>query len=207
MAKFQYARRQEVAVNVACDLQQCDEGMFKERAIFSRLYYSLEFAVGQVLSDSDTRYYPNASFSVLRFITKLRRIQRLCGVGAKFLDVGCGLGSKVWIAQELGFDAYGIEINKQYAEIAEEFVGPHRIICQDGVLYPDYDQYDVVYFFNPMPTSELEAAILKGAKQGAIIYHASGLQRLPTRDHCRLSKHVFRLTNRVTGNGLAPAKA
>ena len=198
MSKFHYFRRSEVAKNVEFDLQQLKEPAIDDLAVLFQLYYSLEFAVGQVFADGDDRYYPNASFSVLKFMAKLRLIQRMCGVGSRFLDVGCGLGNKVWLAQNIGFDAYGIEINQKYADIAGECVGTNHIFCHDGITFPDYDQYDVIYFYNPMPSDELETAIITNAKKGAIIYHAVELQSRTSRASVRLSPRVMRLTDEGT---------
>lgn len=198
MSKYHHLRGREISQNVACDLSHLEPSDVGDLARFCRLYYSLEFAVGQVLSDHDTNYYPNASFSILRFIATLRRVQRLCGNGARFLDVGCGLGNKVWIAQELGFDAHGIEVNEKYVEIAQNLVDPQRVLCQDATTYADYGRYDVIYFFNPMPSGALEAAVLGGARQGALIFHATRLQRPPVRNHLRVSKHLFYLTDGVS---------
>src|SRR5690606_17323835 len=139
--------------------------------------------------------YPNASFSVLRFIEELRSIQQIDGVGARFLDVGCGLGNKVWIAQVLGFDAYGLEINQRYVDIARDYIGARRIICHDGTTFQDYSQYDVIYFYNPMPSMELETAIVSKAKKGAIIFHAIGLRTRPNRIFNRLTPNVMQLTD------------
>jgi len=194
MSKYHFLRNSEVATNVNFDLPQLREGRLNDIAVLLRLYYSLEFAIGQRFADGDERYYPNASFSVLGFMAKLRLIQRMCNDSPRFLDVGCGLGNKVWIAQTLGFDAYGLEINPKYAEIAGECVGADRILCQDGITFPDYDAYDVIYFYNPMPSSELETAIVTNARKGAIIYHAIGLQAQPQRPFVRLTPRVMRLT-------------
>jgi SAM-dependent methyltransferase len=201
MSKYHQLRSQEISQNVACDLAQLKKPDVGDLARFCHLYYSLEFAIGQVLSDEDTSYYPNASFSILRFIATLKRIQNLCGVGARFLDVGCGLGNKVWIAQEFGFDAHGIEVNEKYVEIARNLVGPHRVLCHDATTYADYGKFDVIYFFNPMPSGALEAAVLGGARQGALIFHATTLQSSPTREHCRVSKHLLYVTGSASAAG------
>lgn len=195
MSKFSFHRPLEITTNADFDLQRLKAGAHDDLTLLLHLYYSLEFAVGQVFADDDGRHYPNASYSVLRFIEKLRSIQRKCGTGLRFLDVGCGLGNKVWIAQVLGFDAYGIEINQKYVEIASEYLGTHRIFCHDGIAFQDYAQYDVIYFYNPMPSGELETAIVATAKKGAIIYHAIGLRSRPNRAFERLSPHVLQLTD------------
>jgi SAM-dependent methyltransferase len=202
---FHFLRNSAVVTHASFDLQELKEVASEDVAVLLRLYYSLEFAIGQVHADGDESCYPNASFSVLRFMAKLRLIQGMCGAAPRFLDVGCGLGNKVWIAQTLGFDAYGLEINPKYAEIAAECVGPNRILCQDGIAFPDYDAFDVIYFHNPMPSGELETAILTNARKGAIIYHAIGLQSLPSRDFVRLTPRVMRLTDEGPNRRLTPS--
>lgn len=194
MSKFHFLRHSEVTKNVDLDLQELKDGSDDDLALLCRLYYSLEFAIGQVFADGNDGCYPNASFSVFSFIKKLRLILQMCGPGARFLDVGCGSGNKVWLAQAMGFDAYGLEINQQYAEIAGQCVGTKRIFWQDGITFPDYGQYDVIYFYNPMPSHVLETAIVTNARKGAIIYHAIGLQMPPTRAFVRLSPRVMLLT-------------
>lgn len=106
----------------------------------------------------------------------------------KFIDVGCGIGTKVLLAREAGFDAYGIEMSPAYVEIARNLMersprhgagGGYRrevpghlskIILGDAVV-ADYSPYDVIYFFNPSWDREhqLEQRILDTAKPGAII--------------------------------------
>jgi len=196
MRKYRSFRHSEVARNVHFDLDRLEKSGHEDLTVLLQLYYSLEFAMGQVFSDGDLNYHPNASFSVLKFIANLRLIKRRCREGCRFLDVGCGLGNKVWIAQSLGFDAYGLEINAKYAEIASECVGADRIFCHDGITFQGYEDYDVIYFYNPMPTDELESAILERAKKGAIIYHAIDLLTPTSRTFSRLSPRVLRLTDK-----------
>jgi len=177
------------------DLERIERAGNEDLAVLCRLYYSLEFALGQVHSDGDLQYHPNASFSVLKFISILRSIKKRCGPSLRFLDVGCGLGGKVWIADALGFSSFGLEINSAYARIASECVGTDRIFCSNALSFGDYGGYDVIYFYNPMPSAELEIAILKSAKKGAIIYHAIDLQASPVRSFSRLSPRVMRLND------------
>ncbi len=195
--KFNSFRQSEVARNVHLDLERIEKAGHEDLAVLCRLYYSLEFAIGQALSDGDLHYHPNASFSVLKFISILRSIKKRTSSGPRFLDVGCGLGGKVWIAEALGFDPCGVENNPKYARIASECVGSDRIFCTDAISFSDYSSYDVIYFYNPMPTDEIELAILRNAKKGAIIYHAIDLQAQPTRAFSRLSPRVLLLTEHV----------
>lgn len=115
-----------------------------------------------------------------------------------FIDVGCGPGTKVVLAQECGFKAYGIELNSKYVRAAKRLLHgsvpkPYlkrkhfatetawidhisqwqRIIKGDGRKH-DYSPYDVIYFYCPMqrPGNEYEAALegrlISTAKRGAL---------------------------------------
>lgn len=206
MSKFHYLRDSEIAKNVERDYGQLRRHGLGDITAVLRLYYALEFAVGQALADGNDHYYPNASFSVVTFLKVLRLIRGKCASGARFLDVGCGLGGKVSIAQSLGFDAYGLEINRKYAEIAAECLGTTRVFHQDGVAFPDYGRFDVIYFYNPMPSDELETAILTNAKRGALIYHAIGLNAQPRRAFARLTRNVMHLTDDPPGRRSATSR-
>ena len=101
----------------------------------------------------------------------------------KFLDVGCGVGQKVFIAHLLGFDAYGLELR-------EELLKEARSITLDLYMYKDHglDDYfmqgdalkfknfgasDVIYFYCPLFEDKLETRleknIAKQAKKGTIV--------------------------------------
>lgn len=195
MSKYGYYRPSEVDRNVELDLEEILSTGLGDISIFLRRYYELEFTVGQVFADTDEFCYPNASFSVLQFIAQLRLIKSRCDQTTRFLDVGCGLGSKVGIALSLGFDAYGIEINPYYAAIASEHVGTNRILCTDAVGFCNYANFDVIYFYNPMVSDDIEQAIMANAKMGTIVYHAITLHKKPTRKHRRLTPCILRLTD------------
>jgi SAM-dependent methyltransferase len=101
----------------------------------------------------------------------------------KFLDVGCGVGQKVYLAFKYKFDAYGIEIRPAYADVAQQLLIRYlwnmpqidltnRIIVADAVQF-DFKDFDVIYFYRPMWDNKLEAQlerqIAKTAKIGAIV--------------------------------------
>ncbi|PCG19264.1 class I SAM-dependent methyltransferase [Brachyspira sp. G79] len=45
----------------------------------------------------------------------------------KLLDVGCGLGYLLEVANEMGFDSYGIELSKNGSDIAKKKFGDDKI--------------------------------------------------------------------------------
>jgi len=98
----------------------------------------------------------------------------------KFVDVGCGNGFIPLLAQQMGFDAYGIEYNEEYVDYAIEMFGfkkksdwGHLTIQHANALRCNYKKYDVVYYFCPIANNELqsklEARIEKTMKPGAFL--------------------------------------
>ncbi len=141
----------------------------------------------------DKEYYKEGhcdyvSYSFKNFLHHIEEAKAILGKkNAKFIDVGCGLGSKVLLAQ-LHFDAYGIELNEAYHKVATEVNRPRtffkygrykneeidqkRIFKKDALEF-DYNPYDVVYFFRPMNNEklqhQLEQRIFETVKCGSII--------------------------------------
>lgn len=102
-----------------------------------------------------------------------------------FIDVGCGIGSKVVLANALSFRAHGIEITRRYVTIARKVVAKGQMGCvythginepqiiQGNAFKHNYKPYDVIYFYCPMVDWQkqrvLEEHIVKTAKSGAYI--------------------------------------
>lgn len=126
-------------------------------------------------------------YSFEKFLQHIREANNLLGgEGKKFIDVGCGLGSKVHLAG-LYFDAYGIELSEKYFRVATQINTPkefhvygryvdepteERIFNVDALDF-NYRPYDVIYFFRPISKEplqkRLEQHIFETAKCGAII--------------------------------------
>lgn len=89
----------------------------------------------------------------------------------KFLDVGCGLGSKVMLASVL-FDAYGIEYDERQVSIANN-LNIKRVGKADGMTFDKYDEFDVIYYFRPIHDKEqyklFETNIHQKMKPGALV--------------------------------------
>jgi SAM-dependent methyltransferase len=103
--------------------------------------------------------------------------QRL-GRPTRFLDVGCGGGLKVLSASKFFDRADGLEFDPSYVTAAQNLfdrssVGTCRVIQGDGLIYQDYDKYDVIYFYRPMRDNDLldqlEHQIINVARPGTLI--------------------------------------
>ncbi len=119
----------------------------------------------------------------------------------KFLDVGCGIGTKLRAAKWMGFDAYGLEITEKYVEFARAmYYSNHEakkyIIHADGREFKNYRKFDVIYFYCPMCQGELqkqlERAIYSRAKSNTIF-----VGFLKKRNGSELPKNVHELAGCV----------
>jgi SAM-dependent methyltransferase len=103
----------------------------------------------------------------------------------KFIDVGCGIGTKVLAAQKSGrfgydVEAYGIDKEPRYVKAARSLlaVTKGRVVAKERIIEGDalkhnYGAYDILYFYRPLSNAELQAKlelrILSTMKKGAII--------------------------------------
>jgi len=102
----------------------------------------------------------------------------------KFIDVGCGVGQKVFVAHLLGFDSYGLELRKELVEEAKNVTAnlhmfktdrcaTNFFMLGDALKFKNYSDYDVIYFYCPLFKHELQVKLEKRvqtqAKKGAIV--------------------------------------
>lgn len=77
----------------------------------------------------------------------------------KFLDVGCGTGRIVKIAQDFGFDAFGIEYEEKYIKAGRKAFGfSEKELFQKDAFDIDKDflkNVDIIYTYMPIRTEEL----------------------------------------------------
>lgn len=70
--------------------------------------------------------------------------------GSSFLDVGCGIGTKLALAHHLGFAVAGIERHAPYAAAARDLVPEATVICADAFDVDELPPSDLVYMYRPM---------------------------------------------------------
>jgi len=96
----------------------------------------------------------------------------------RFLDVGCGGGTKVFAATRYFRYCDGLEYDPAYAEAARrslQLLGQEdtRIHQGDGLTWEGYNAYDIIYFYRPMREDalleRLERQIIGTARPGTII--------------------------------------
>ena len=134
-------------------------------------------------TDEDAQFgchpYRLADFLTLLFQAQ-RALELIHGAegakAAKFLDVGCGVGTKVYLAGVIHWGAHGIENDATVAEFASQFVADIpscRIMATEALTFADYGDYDVIFFYRPLRDEwlqeQLEATIYAQAREGCVL--------------------------------------
>lgn len=91
----------------------------------------------------------------------------------RLLDVGCGIGNVLLIAEQFGFEVYGFEKDEYPYRIAAKLIGEERIVQADIWTYEGYGDYEVIYYYRPFSDREqqlrFERLIEDSLKPGGIL--------------------------------------
>ncbi|WP_121024013.1 hypothetical protein [Litoreibacter meonggei] len=127
--------------------------------------------------------HPDVALPATHFEALMHAAYRIClaqgrDAPPRFLDVGCGGGTKIWAALPFFPDARGLENNPTQVKIGAAAMAklnaPADCIMEaDARLFDDYSSYDVIYFYRPLKDSvgltEMEDQIMKQARPGTIL--------------------------------------
>lgn len=111
------------------------------------------------------------------FLPGFREADRLSwnGVNRRFLDIGCGTGTKLVIAHYMGWLTSGIDRHEPYLEIARELIPEADLILSDAFDVEFFDA-NVVYMCRPMVSASdmdrLEAHVLDRVRPGTVCFFA-----------------------------------
>lgn len=90
-----------------------------------------------------------------------------------FLDIGCGIGNILVIAEQFEFDVFGFEKDEHPVKVAKRFIGEDRVTQEDIWSYTGYGNFDVVYYFCPFSDGEtqrrFEEMVEEKMRPGAIL--------------------------------------
>ena len=84
----------------------------------------------------------------------------------RLLDVGCGIGNIMLLANHTGFQCSGIEHNSKlvkrafYPE-AYKYGDRPNIMHGDALDFQDYDKFDIIYYYCPIANHKKEYALEK----------------------------------------------
>lgn len=96
--------------------------------------------------------------------------------GDRFLEIGCGPGSKMLIAEEQFFlDAYGFDRVPEYVAAAEQ--AGLQVEVADAATWEHYGEFDVIWmnrpFRDPVPEYQLELKVWADMAPGAVLMCAN----------------------------------
>lgn len=174
------------------------------------------------LTDQDRQAHEDAAFPdipmpLMPFDDLMRAAYRVTlalgpGQPRRFLDIGCGGGTKVFLASRYFERCDGLDLDSGYIAAAQStLLALDAQECSafqaNAVEFDGYGDYDVIYFFRPMRDDALldalEDRLMEQVRPGTVIIAPYGSDLKP-RGHSRLPK--FEGCISVTGLTDAEAK-
>ncbi len=73
-----------------------------------------------------------------------------------FLDIGCGIGNVLLVAEQMELDVFGFEKDEYPYKIGAKLIGEDRVTQEDIWQYDSYDTFDVIYYFRPFHQGEVQ---------------------------------------------------
>lgn len=149
-----------------------------------RLLYSQEIVASEDNPRKAARqrqYYPYISAGLHSFMYSLRteiKKRRINPATSHFLDVGCGIGDKLWVAVNmLGFQrATGIEVDEYLVDIARDTLkdDPRINVIHNDAFKERYGAYDFIYMYRPISSNawyaKLRNHIIKTVKPSVRVF-------------------------------------
>jgi len=142
-------------------------------------FYSQD-AVRETRNDIDCEY-PFVAMDTRQVFAQMGFVSAFLGLDRenpasplpRLLDVGCGIGNVLLIAEQFGFEVYGFEKDEYPFQVAARLIGEGKITQADIWTYDDYGGYEVIYYYRPFSSREqqlrFEKLIEDSMKTGAIL--------------------------------------
>ena len=142
-------------------------------------FYSQE-AVRETRNNTDCEY-PFVAMDTRQVFAQMGFVSGFLGLDLdnpaapkpRLLDVGCGIGNVLLIAEQFGFEVYGFEKDEYPFRVAAKLIGEERITQADIWTYEGYGDYEVIYYYRPFSGREqqlrFEKLIEDSMKTGGIL--------------------------------------
>jgi protein-L-isoaspartate O-methyltransferase len=154
--------------------------------LLTQLYTALHRLANPNRQDStalDHGCFPDIPMPIQSFELLMSAAYRISHVlrprrALRFLDIGCGGGTKVLAATRFFEQTDGLEYDQTYADSARrtiQIIGKPNssIFHADALTFDSYSDYDVIYCYRPLRTDALletlERRIIRQARPGTIL--------------------------------------
>ncbi len=95
------------------------------------------------------------AYAQISLARDLLRQQKKMRPGVSFIDVGCGIGNVLLMAELMDFKVYGIEKDEYPYKIAEKLLGDS--VAQDDIWeFERFGDFDVIYYFRPFAEKNMQ---------------------------------------------------
>ena len=118
--------------------------------------------------------YPYTSNIIYSLTSLYNRFKHSANKWPKFLDIGCGIGNIVLLADLIGFTADGLEYDPKIYKVAKDLERPRSTIFKgDMRKFRQYHEYDILYYYRPIVSAkgmvEFSHKLAKAMKPGTYI--------------------------------------
>lgn len=155
-------------------------------AMLTQIYTALHRLANPVPQDQlavDRGCFADIALPIQNFDLLMSATYRICLAQnphrvLRFLDVGCGGGTKVFAATRFFRQADGLDYDQGYVNAARrtlQIIGASgsKIFHADATTFDAYSNYEVIYFYRPLQTDALleamEQHIIGQARPGTIL--------------------------------------
>lgn len=111
----------------------------------------------QHTANDTTTEYPFVPMDTRQAYDQIKMAQGLVSTQSPtFIDVGCGIGNVMLMAELMDFEVYGIEKDAYPFKIARKLMGEECVSQDDIWQFDRFDQFDVIYYFRPFSEKKLQ---------------------------------------------------
>lgn len=95
-------------------------------------------------------------YEQIKFVRDLLADAKPEATHLSFLDIGCGIGNVLLVAELMDFEVAGLEKDDYPFTIAAKLIGDDKVVKQDIWEYDHYHTFDVIYYFRPFHEGNLQ---------------------------------------------------
>lgn len=144
----------------------------REEWALNQTMHQLERRWNLIPIPDNSVYHAHDPLPLQAFFPAVRAAEKLTE-GRRFLDLGCGMGTKLALMSCLGWQVAGIDKHLPYVEAARDLL-PGVTVTHSDILEVDRIDADFVYMYRPGVSDEteeeLERHIVPLLAEGTVLY-------------------------------------